>query len=378
MFLSGTAVSDRHDDRPGEKQIEKEAGQQTEKWVDRPAERQPEKQAGQPDPVSTPPHLPFVITSHLRSLIDSGDPEDPVGRQFIPNVLERSVCRGESPDPLGERRAEAVPGLLHRYPDRVLVLVTDRCAAYCRFCFRRESAGRGLRSLGERQLRGTAAYVAAHPEVREVILSGGDPLMLSTERLLEVLAAFRGLETVGPAPARRLAFRLHTRVPVALPGRITPRLVERLGSLPLLRLVVQVNHPRELAPECVAALRRFQEAGVATLSQGVLLRGVNDDPRVLAELWKRLAAGRIRPHHLFQMDLARGTGHFRVDLQRALAIYRDAVRMVAAKDAVPDFALDLPGGGGKVLLPDCNIYRHNSGYYRVESPDGRSALYPIG
>jgi len=322
------------------------------------------------------------VTPHLRALMDPLDPEDPIRRQFLPSPAEASVGPGESEDPLGERGIEAAPRLLHRYPDRVLLLVTDRCAAYCRFCFRRESAGRGGRPISDRELRAAAAYVGAHPEVREIILSGGDPLTLPGRRLSATLEAFRGREPAasGSDSTRKLGFRIHTRVPVVAPGRLTPELVERLKEAASLRVVLHVNHPRELGRRCLEAVLTLQAAGVPVLSQGVLLKGVNDEPGTLAELWLRLAEAGIGAHHLFHPDLARGTAHFRVNLERALRVYREAAAMAAAGGraaAVPRFSLDLPGGGGKVSLQDCRILRESRGFYRVETPDGRSGLYPV-
>ena len=331
----------------------------------------------------------MVVTPHLRSLIDPVDPirpdpirPDPIRRQFLPSPEEGADGPGESPDPLEEGRVEAVPHLLHRYPDRVLLLATDRCAAHCRFCFRRETTGRRGWAIGDRGLARAAAYVASRAEIMEVIISGGDPLMLPRSRLWAVLSAF--------APAslgREVALRLHTRVPMAWPRRVTAHLAEGLASLGRPRVVLHLNHPRELAPECLEAVGRLQRAGLEMLSQGVLLKGVNDDPQTLAELWGRQGRAGIRPHYLFQPDLARGTAHFRVDLERALGIYRRARELHGPGSGsaerplgggVPGFALDLPGGGGKVLLEECRLRRESGGFYRIEAPGGAWALYPAG
>jgi lysine 2,3-aminomutase len=315
------------------------------------------------------PQRPFVITPHLRSLIDPQDPTDPIALQFVPTALEQSVCPGESPDPLDERRVEVVPRLLHRYPDRVLLLVTRRCAAYCRFCFRRETTG-SSGDIRPWQLRTAATYVAAHPEIREVILSGGDPLMLPPARLAAVLGAFRRPGSEEPA------LRIHTRLPVALPDRVTEGLAESLGAYRPLRMVLHVNHPRELTPQLLEAAGRLRRAGLELLSQGVLLRGVNDHVQTLAELWRRLTAAGIRPHYLFQPDLARGTAHFRLDLELARRLYAAAAALAYPAAIIPPFALDLPGGLGKALLAECRVSRVHEELYRVEAPDGRSALYP--
>ncbi|MBN1835003.1 MAG: radical SAM protein [Spirochaetales bacterium] len=348
-----------------------------------------------PRVAAAPLGLPVRVTAHLRSLMSPSDPRDPICRQFTPSADESRTAPGESADPLEESEVEKAPRLLHRYPDRALLLVTDRCAAYCRYCFRRESTGRRRGGISDPELRAAAVYVGSRPEVRELILSGGDPLTLPGWRLAAIARTFRDAcaaqNSGGSGPragapghrgsqARELAVRIHTRVPVVAPQRVTGRLVEHLEGVGALRVVIQVNHPRELCPPCREAVAAFQSAGIPVLSQGVLLRGVNDDPEILSELWSRLAEAGVRPHHLFQLDLARGTGHFRVDLTRALGIYGEAVGRAGARGgaAVPDFALDLPGGGGKVLLEDCRILRADPGFYRVEAPDGRWALYPAG
>ena len=219
---------------------------------------------------------PLAVTRHLLALIDPSDPEDPIRRQFIPTAAELEPGAGELEDPLGEQQVEAVPGLLHRYPDRALLLVTDRCASYCRHCFRRRAAhGRRRPFLGSDQLDQAAAYLAGHPEVRELILSGGDPLLLSDARLQALFERFR-------RERPDLALRIHTRMPVALPGRVIPELARLLSRFRPLRLAVQVNHPRELDPECREALRLLTAAGLPLLGQSVLLAGVNDRAETLA------------------------------------------------------------------------------------------------
>jgi lysine 2,3-aminomutase len=286
---------------------------------------------------------PFAVTGHVLSLIDPGDPRDPIRRQFFPREEELVAHPEELEDPLGEDAVLAVPGLLHRYPDRVLLLATDRCAAYCRHCFRRRNTrGRRAPQSSPEEFQDAVAYVGENQEVRELILSGGDPLLFSDERLQELFARFRRTRP-------ELAFRIHTRLPVVLPERVTPELAALLSGFRPLRVVIQVNHPRELAEECLQAVRRFIEAGIAVLNQCVLLKGVNDDPKVLAELFRAQASAGIRPYYLFQPDLAMGTGHLRPSLMEGLRLF-EAVGRLCPEELLPRYVRDVPGGGGKVAL----------------------------
>lgn len=312
---------------------------------------------------------PFKITRHLLSVIgDEGlnDQQDPIRRQFFPSIYESFFALGESDDPLGECLVEVVPHLLHRYTDRVLLIVTNRCAANCRYCFRRHLICSN-KSIESKKLKNASNYVASHTEVKEVILSGGDPLMLPVSRLSTVLKAF--------SSGRALALRIHTRIPVVQPDRVDKNVVKVLTDVDRLRVVIQINHPREISMECIGIVNMLKEVNIPVLTQGVLLRGVNDNPEILVKIWQQCFNLGITPHHLFQPDLVRGTSHFRLNLLRACKIYRKAV-VRSSNIPVPDFALDLPGGLGKVDLNRCSISRENSNYYRIEAPDGRASLYP--
>ena len=313
---------------------------------------------------------PLAVTRHLLALIDPADPEDPVRRQFIPTAAELEPGAGELEDPLGEQQVEAVPGLLHRYPDRALLLVTDRCASYCRHCFRRRAA-RGQRRpfLGSDQLGRAAAYLAGHPEVRELILSGGDPLLLSDARLQALFECFRRARP-------DLALRIHTRMPVALPVRVTPELARLLSRFLPLRLAVQVNHPRELDPECREALRLLAASGLPLLGQSVLLAGVNDRAETLAELFTALAGAGVRPYYLFQPDLARGTAHFRPAPARGLQLYRAAAALCRPEE-LPRYMLDLPGGGGKVAVEPDLLREREGGFHLLRRDGAVVARYPL-
>jgi len=312
---------------------------------------------------------PLAVTRHLLSLIDPGDPADPIRRQFIPTAAELEPGPGELDDPLGERRVQPVAGLLHRYPDRALLLVTDRCAAYCRHCFRRRAApGRQRPFLGSNALGRAAAYLGGHPEIRELILSGGDPLLLSDARLAALFASFR-------RERPELALRIHTRIPVALPSRITPELAGLLAEFQPLRLAVQVNHPRELDPECREALRLLAAAGLPLLGQSVLLAGVNDREQILVGLFAGLSSAGVRPYYLFQPDLARGTAHFRPSPDRGLELYRAAVALCPA---APRYMLDLPGGGGKVPVEPGLLREREGGFFLLRRDGAVAARYPAG
>ena len=312
---------------------------------------------------------PFAVTRHLLALMDPADPGDPIRRQFLPTAEELSRGAGELEDPLGEDGVQPVPRLLHRYPDRALLLVTDRCAAYCRHCFRRRaSPGRRRPFLSHAELERAAAYVDGHPEIRELILSGGDPLLLSDARLRALFARFR-------RGRPELALRVHTRLPVVLPRRITPALAQLLAGFRPLRLAVQVNHARELDPACREALRLLAEAGLPLLGQSVLLSGVNDRAETLAELFAALSGAGVRPYYLFQPDLARGTAHFRPSPARGLQVYRAAAALCPE---APRFMLDLPGGGGKVQVEPDLLREQEGGFHLLRRDGAVIARYPAG
>ncbi len=314
---------------------------------------------------------PLAVTRHLLALIDPADPRDPIRRQFIPTAAELEPGAGELEDPLGERRVEAVPGLLHRYPDRALLLVTDHCAAYCRHCFRRRAApGRRRTFLGSEELGRAAAYLASHPEVRELIFSGGDPLLLPDARLQALCERFRRARP-------DLALRIHTRMPVALPGRVTRELARLLSRFRPLRLAIQVNHPRELDPECREALRLLAASGLPLLGQSVLLAGVNDKAETLAALFAALSGAGVRPYYLFQPDLARGTAHFRPGPVRGLELYRSAAALCRPEE-LPRYMLDLPGGGGKVPVEPDLLREREGGFHLLRRDGAVVARYPAG
>ncbi len=281
------------------------------------------------------------VTPAVAALIDPADPADPIARQYLPAADELQVTAAELADPIGDKAHSPVRGIVHRYPDRVLLMPVEICAVYCRFCFRREVVGPGAKMLDEPALDAAIAYIAGQPDIFEVILTGGDPLMLSPQRLAVLVARLAAIAHVQ-------VIRLHSRVPVAAPERVGPALVDALAQAgdKAVYVAVHCNHPRELTPEARAGLRLMSAAGITLLGQSVLLAGVNDDIETLAALMRGLVAARIKPYYLHQLDLARGTGHFRVPIEKGRALMR-ALRGRVSGLAQPTYILDIPGGQGK-------------------------------
>jgi lysine 2,3-aminomutase len=282
-----------------------------------------------------------AITPALAEVIDLADPHDPVARQFVPSVEELETRPEERDDPIGDEAHSPVEGIVHRYPDRVLLKPVHVCAVYCRFCFRREVVGPGkAEALSPAALDRALDYVRARPAIWEVILSGGDPLVMSPRRLREITAALGAIEHV------RIV-RVHTRLPVADPERISADLVAALKTPGTATwLVLHANHARELTPAARAACARIVDAGIPMLSQSVLLRGVNDDAAALEGLLRALVETRIKPYYLHQGDLAPGTSHLRTTIPEGQALMRGLRGRVSGL-AQPTYVLDIPGGHGK-------------------------------
>ncbi len=301
--------------------------------------------------------LPIGITPYYLSLCDPHDPSCPVRMQCVPDAREAEEVPGDLVDPLGEEAHEVAPHLVQRYPDRVLLLATDRCAVYCRFCTRSRIVGDGGGAVADSAMAPALAYIASHPEIRDVIISGGDPLAMSTERIVRVVAAVRAIPSVE-------TIRLASRVPVTLPMRITSELVRALRPFHPLWVMTHFNHPKELTRASIAACTRLADAGFPVMNQTVLLRGVNDDATTLAALFRGLVRARVRPYYLLQADPVRGTGHLRTPLSRGLELMGQLQGRVTGI-ALPKFICDTPGGRGKVpLLPD----------YVVSRGEGRTVL----
>ncbi len=283
---------------------------------------------------------PVRISPHYLSLIQ--EPGDPIWQQCVPDP--RELDDDQLPDPLDEERLSPVPGLIHRYPDRVVWLVSNECAVFCRFCMRKRRLGQ---PLPEPRVSREAAldYIASHPEIRDVILSGGDPLMLPDAELEEILSRLRAIPHVE-------IIRIGSRIPVVLPERITLELCDLLKRYHPLYLNTHFNHPLEITPQAAAACGKLADAGIPLGNQSVLLKGVNDDPATMTLLMQRLLAIRVRPYYLHQMDLVRGTGHFRTSVESGVRIMA-ALRGHTSGLAIPYYVIDLPGGKGKMpILPE--------------------------
>ena len=283
----------------------------------------------------------IAVTPDIAALIDSDDPDDPIARQFIPTSAELVMQPGERADPIGDQQYSPVAGIVHRYPDRVLIKLVHVCAVYCRFCFRREMVGPGKDSaLSDAAYAAALDYIRANPAIWEVILTGGDPLMLSPRRLAEIMSDIAAIDHVR-------IIRLHTRVPVADPARISAELVSALRVAGATTWVaLHANHARELTPSARAACARLIDAGIPMVSQSVLLRGVNDDVATLEALMRAFVESRIKPYYLHHGDLAPGTAHLRTTLARGQDLMR-ALRGRVSGLCQPDYVLDIPGGHGK-------------------------------
>ncbi len=284
------------------------------------------------------------LTEEMLALIDRRDPGgDPIARQFVPDLREMNIAPGEIADPIGDEARSPIKGIVHRYPDRVLLKPLHACPVYCRFCFRREKVGPGAEALNDTELKTALDYIRARPEIWEVILTGGDPLMMAPRRLA---ALMEGLDTI----AHVAVIRLHSRVPIVEPSRITDQLVQTLRRRrAAIWLGVHCNHWRELAAPSRAALARLAEAGLPLIGQTVLLAGINDDVETLDRLMRDLVSCRVKPYYLHHPDLVRGTGHFRVSVERGQELMK-ALRGRLSGLAQPTYVLDVPGGHGKVPI----------------------------
>ena len=285
---------------------------------------------------------PLRITPHYLGLIQK--PGDPIWRQCVPDPRELEISDLPE-DSLNERSFSPVPAVVHRYPDRALLLVSGQCAGYCRFCTRKSRVGTAAMAFSAEQVAAGIAYIAATPAIRDVILTGGDPLLLDDDRLEEILEQLYNISHVE-------MIRIGSRVPVTLPERITPELCGLLARFQPLYLNTHFNHPRELVAASIGACTRLADAGISLGNQTVLLRDVNDDPEVMLELCRGLLRMRVRPYYLHQLDQAKGTGHFLVPVERGLEIIA-AMRGKVSGLGIPHYVVDPPGGQGKVpLLPE--------------------------
>jgi lysine 2,3-aminomutase len=294
--------------------------------------------------------FPLSITPYYLSLCDPHDAACPIRRQCIPTESEAITVRGDLRDPLGEEAHSPAPNLIQRYPDRALLIATDRCSVYCRFCTRSRMVGQDGGARSVERLAPAIDYLRAHPEIREVIVSGGDPLVMSTPRIARLLELVRSVPSIE-------IIRLATRAPVVLPMRITPSLCRVLRRFAPIWVMTHFNHPKETTPLAARACERLADHGLPVMNQTVLLRGVNDDPATLEQLFRGLINRRVRPYYLLQADPVRGTAHLRTPLATGLGIM-EALQGRLSGIALPKFVVDTPGGRGKVpLTPDYVISR---------------------
>lgn len=326
----------------------------------------PDELAWKESPIS----VPLSITEHFLSLIDPSDPKDPIRRQVVPTCKENYISDVESEDPLAEVPHSHGDRLIHRYPSRVNFLSTDICPAYCRHCFRRRFTGNLLGPASEKDIQSAASYLKDHQEVKELLLSGGDPLTMSDSMLDHIIGEFR-------KASPNLIIRICTRFPAYMPSRITEDLVQvfkKHNTAPFY-LMTQFNHPRELTQASIKAVSMFVDAGIPAMNQSVLLRGVNDNADVLEELCNKLLFNRIKPYYLFQGDMVSGTSDFRVSLEKGMEIERE-LRLRLSGLAMPNYTADLPDGGGKVPLCGSYIISQDKekGSWNFRTPEGETRV----
>lgn len=311
----------------------------------------------------------MALTPAMADLIDPADPRDPIAAQFVPDPAELATAAQELADPIGDEAHAPVEGIVHRYHDRVLLKLLHACAVYCRFCFRRETVGPGGASaLSPEAFSRALGYIADRPQIWEVILTGGDPLTMSPRRVGEAMRALGGVAHVK-------IVRIHTRIPAVDPARVDAAMIEALKSCgKTVYVALHANHPRELTAEARAACARIIDAGLPMVSQTVLLKGVNDDERVLADLMRAFVENRIKPYYLHHPDLAPGTSHLRVSIERGREIAA-ALRGRVSGLCQPDYVLDIPGGYGKVPLGRTYIAPADNASWRVTDPNGGVHAY---
>ena len=312
--------------------------------------------------------LRMAITPYYFSLIDMENPNDPIRKQAIPTINELNVTTHDMQDPLEEDVDAPVPGLTHRYPDRVLLLVTDQCSMYCRHCTRRRMAGDTDNELPNERIIKAIDHISKHTEIRDVLLSGGDPLTLSTEKLEKIIAALYEIPHVE-------VIRMGSRMPVVNPMRIDDELVNMLKKYHPIYLNTHFNHPNEMTYEAQRALWKLADAGIPLGNQSVLLRGINDHPGVMKNLIHLLLKNRVKPYYIYQCDLSKGISHFRTPVSVGIQII-ESLRGHTTGLAVPTFVVDAPGGGGKI--PVTPNYIVSQGYNRVilRNYEGLTVSYP--
>ena len=307
--------------------------------------------------------LKLAITPYFFSLIDPEDPRCPIRRQSIPRVDEFRVSSAEMADPCGEDAHTPTPGLVHRYPDRVLLMVTETCAMYCRYCTRKRMVGEEHAPMNEERLAAAIKYIKSKKSIRDVLISGGDPLMLSTGVLEHYLSELRKLEQIE-------IIRIGTRVPVTLPMRVNEELVKMLKKYHPLFMSIHFSHPKEITPEVTRACTTLADAGIPLGSQTVLLRSINDRPSTMKKLMQSLLKIRVRPYYIYQCDLAIGTAHFRTPVSVGMNIMEELIGHTTGY-AVPTLVIDAPGGGGKIPVAPNYVLSQAKGRIRLRNYENK-------
>jgi len=316
---------------------------------------------------SSKKRMPMAITPYFFSLINQKNPNCPIRKQAIPTIDELHVSPHDLVDPCGEDAHSPVPGLVHRYPDRVLLMVTDKCATYCRYCTRGRLVGKKEDVLSEKGLDEAYKYIAGNKKIRDVLISGGDPLLLPNERLESILKRLKAIPHVE-------MIRIGTRVPVTLPMRITDEFVQMLKKYSPLWLSVHFTHPKEVTGEVKTACARLADAGIPLGSQTVMLKGINDSTYVMKKLMHELLKVRVRPYYVYQCDLAVGTEHFRTPVSSGIGII-EKMRGHTTGYAIPTFVVDAPGGGGKIPLYPEYVVQHRKGKMVLRNFQGKQFTY---
>ena len=327
--------------------------------------------------------FPYQISKHFTEVLSRLGAKAPsnqeaaayfgaLNRQCTPIAAEKNILSCETDDPLGSQSYHVTPRLIRQYKNRCLLLTTSKCFAYCRFCFRRSYAGCDDGFITAEELKPVLAWLSEHQEIQEILLSGGDPLTVSADKFFQLLKALRSANP-------NLLFRVCTRAPVFAPEIFTAAFVEKLKSFKPLWLIPHINHPAEISevwsPESEACLRLICDSGIPVQSQTVLLRGVNDDVQVLAKLFNELVKIGIKPGYLFQLDLAKGTSHFRVPLTDGMKLY-NALKKELSGLSLPVYAMDLPGGGGKINIPAVRFVKDGENW-KYTDPNGKNWFYPV-
>ena len=310
----------------------------------------------------------MAITPYYASLMDPSNPLDPIRRQAIPSIEETYPCSNDLEDPLNEEGDSPVPHIVHRYPDRVLFLVTLQCSMYCRHCTRRRVVGEGDRTINEKEIQKALAYIREHKEIRDVLISGGDPFTMGDEKLEHIISSLREIPHVD-------IIRIGTRTPVVMPMRITDDLVAMLKKYQPIWINTHFNHPKEITNESMQACTKIVDAGIPLGNQSVLLRGINDNEEIMKQLLLKLVHMRVRPYYLYQCDLSKGIGHFRTNVDTGIQLMHNLTGYISGY-AVPKFVIDAPMGGGKIPINYPYVISKDNKEVVMENYRGEIYRYP--